>query len=226
MILNSFSDTAEDHALAESLTHKHGIKARYICADMRVGAACRQLIAEAGGCDVLVNNAGVQHGAPIDQFPSEKWDEILAINLTALFHTTAAALPLMRAAGWGRVVNISSAHGTTASVFKSAYVAAKHGVVGLTKTVALETAAKAITVNAICPGYTLTPLLEDQLPATMQKYEMSRQEVIENVILARQPSGAFITSEQLACTCQFLCSPVADQITGTTIHIDGGWTAQ
>jgi 3-hydroxybutyrate dehydrogenase len=132
----------------------------------------------------------------------------------------------MRAAGRGRVVNISSAHGTTASPFKSAYVAAKHGVVGLTKTVALETAAEAITVNAICPGYTLTPLLEDQLLATMQKYEMSRQEVIEKVILAQQPSGAFITSEQLAGTCRFLCSPAADQITGTTIHIDGGWTAQ
>ena len=193
---------------------------------MRFDAACSQLIAEAGRCDIPVNNAGIQHVAPIDQFPSKKWDEFLAINLTALFHTTAAALPLMRAAGWGRIVNIPSAHGTTARTFKSAYVAAKHGVVGMTKTVALETVAKAITVNAICPGYTLTPLLEDQLPATMQKYEMSRQEEIEKVILARQPSGAFITSEQLAGSCRFLCSPAADQITGTTIHIDGGWTAQ
>ena len=192
---------------------------------MRDGDACRQLIADVGRCDILVNNAGVQHVAPIDQFPAGKWDDIVAINLSSAFHTTAAALPIMRAAGWGRVVNIASAHGLTASPFKSAYVAAKHGIVGLTKTTALETAEEPITANAICPGYELTPLLEAQLPATMEKYGMSRDEVIEKVILERQPSRKFATVEQLAGTCCFLCSEAAEQITGTTISMDGGWTA-
>ena len=179
-----------------------------------------------GKLDILVNNAGVQFVAPVEAFPTEKWDQILAINLSSAFHTTAAALPGMRLRGWGRVVNIASAHGLTASPFKSAYVAAKHGVVGLTKTVALETAEEPITANAICPGYVLTPLLEAQLPATMEKYGMDRETVIKNIILDRQPSRSFATVEQLAGTCCFLCSNAADQITGTTISMDGGWTAQ
>ena len=225
VILNSFTDTAQDHALAQSIAAEFKVMARYVCADMRDGQACRQLLADIGRCDILVNNAGVQHVAPIDQFPIDQWDDIIAINLTSAFHTTAAALPMMRAAGWGRVVNIASAHGLTASPFKSAYVAAKHGVVGLTKTVALETAEESITANAICPGYVLTPLLEAQLPATMEKYDMDRDEVIKQVILERQPSRQFATVEQLAGTCCFLCSDAADQITGTTISMDGGWTA-
>ena len=225
VVLNSFTDTPQDHAMADAIATEFKVSARYVSADMRDGDACRQLIGDVGRCDILVNNAGVQHVAPIDQFPAGKWDDIVAINLSSAFHTTAAALPIMRAAGWGRVVNIASAHGLTASPFKSAYVAAKHGIVGLTKTTALETAEEPITANAICPGYVLTPLLEAQLPATMEKYGMSRDEVIEKVILERQPSRKFATVEQLAGTCCFLCSEAAEQITGTTISMDGGWTA-
>ncbi|MEO5619310.1 MAG: SDR family NAD(P)-dependent oxidoreductase, partial [Cypionkella sp.] len=157
LVLNSFTDRPEDHALAADLAKRHGVSARYIAADMSKAADCRGLIEKAGGCDILVNNAGVQFVAAVDEFPTEKWDQIIAINLTSAFHTTAVALPLMRAKGWGRVVNIASAHGLTASPFKSAYVAAKHGIVGLSKTVALETAGQGITCNAICPGYVLTP---------------------------------------------------------------------
>ena len=225
VVLNSFTDTPQDHAMADAIATEFKVSARYVSADMRDGDACRQLIGDVGRCDILVNNAGVQHVAPIDQFPAGKWNDIVAINLSSAFHTTAAALPMMRAAGWGRVVNIASAHGLTASPFKSAYVAAKHGIVGLTKTTALETAEEPITANAICPGYVLTPLLEAQLPATMDKYGMSRDEVIEKVILERQPSRKFATVEQLAGTCCFLCSEAAEQITGTTISMDGGWTA-
>ena len=199
--------------------------ARYIKADMSVGEECRGLIEAAGGCDILVNNAGIQHVAPIDEFPQDKWDAIIAINLSSAFHTTAAALPLMRAKCWGRVINIASAHGLTASPFKSAYVAAKHGVVGMTKAVALETAQEPITCNAVCPGYVLTPLVEAQIPATMAEYGMDRDTVIKEVMLARQPSKEFATVEQLGGTVVFLCSPAAAQITGTTLSVDGGWTA-
>ncbi|MDO5614159.1 MAG: 3-hydroxybutyrate dehydrogenase [Paracoccus sp. (in: a-proteobacteria)] len=225
VVLNSFTDRDEDHALAEKLAKEHGITARYIKADMSKGDECRALIEQAGACDILVNNAGIQHVAPVDEFPTEKWDAIIAINLTSAFHTTAAALPLMRAAGWGRVLNIASAHGLTASPYKSAYVAAKHGVVGLTKVTALETAEEPITANAICPGYVLTPLVEEQIPDTMKKYNMDRDEVVRNVMLARQPSKEFATVQQMGGTAVFLCSPAADQITGTTISVDGGWTA-
>ena len=225
VVLNSFTDRAEDHALAADLGKRHGVAARYIAADMSKGADCRALIEKAGGCDILVNNAGIQFVAPIEEFPTEKWDQIIAINLTSAFHTTAAALPGMRAKGWGRVVNIASAHGLTASPFKSAYIAAKHGVVGLSKTVALETAGQGITCNAICPGYVLTPIVEKQIPDQMKTHNMSREDVIAKVMLQRQPSGEFATVEQMGGTAVFLCSPSADQITGTTISVDGGWTA-
>ena len=225
VVLNSFTDTDEDHQLAESIAQESGVKARYIQADMSSGDACRALIEKAGTCDILVNNAGVQHVAPIEDFPVEKWDAIIAINLTSAFHTTAAALPLMRQAGWGRVVNIASAHGLTASPYKSAYIAAKHGIVGMTKTVALETAKEAITANAICPGYVLTPLVEKQIPATAKEYGISEAEAVEQVILSRQPSKEFATVEQIGGICRFLCSDEAAQITGTTISADGGWTA-
>ncbi len=225
VVLNSFTDRDEDHALAAQIAQETGVEARYIQADMSKGAACRALIEQAGTCDILVNNAGIQHVAPIDEFPTDKWDAIIAINLNSAFHTTAAALPMMRKAGWGRVVNIASAHGLTASPYKSAYVAAKHGIVGMTKTVALETAQEPITANAICPGYVLTPLVEAQIPDTMKEYGMSRDEVIKNVMLERQPSKAFATVEQLGGTAVFLCSEAAAQITGTTISVDGGWTA-
>jgi 3-hydroxybutyrate dehydrogenase len=225
VVLNSFSNSDADHALAAEIAREHGVSARYIQADMSDGDACRALIKAAGVCDILVNNAGIQHVAPIDEFPVDKWNAIIAINLSSAFHTTAAVLPGMRARGWGRVVNIASAHGLTASPYKSAYVAAKHGVVGMTKAVALETAEEPITVNAICPGYVLTPLVEAQIPDTMREYDMDRETVIREVMLARQPSRAFATTEQIGGTVAFLASDAAAQITGTTISVDGGWTA-
>ena len=225
VILNSYTDREEDHALAREIAGEFGVEARYIKADMSKPEECRALVEEAGACDILVNNAGIQHVAPIDEFPLDKWDAIIAINLNSAFHTTAAALPMMREAGWGRIVNIASAHGLTASPFKSAYVAAKHGIVGMTKVVALETAREPITANAICPGYVLTPLVEAQIPDTMEKYGMSRDEVIEKVMLERQPSKQFATVEEMGGTAVFLCSDAAAQITGTTISVDGGWTA-
>lgn len=229
VVLNSFTDRAEDHALAEEIAGRHGVRAVYIQADMADGSACRALVTRAaetlGRVDALVNNAGIQHVAPINDFPVETWNRIIAINLSSAFHTTAAALPLMRAQGWGRIVNIASAHGLTASPFKSAYVAAKHGVVGFTKVTALETAEEAITCNAICPGYVLTPLVEAQIPDTMKQYGMTREQVVRDVLLTRQPSKQFATVEQLGGCVAFLCSPAADQITGTTLSVDGGWTA-
>ncbi|SHK80436.1 3-hydroxybutyrate dehydrogenase [Roseovarius marisflavi] len=225
VVLNSFTDSDEDHALAAKIAKEHGVTARYIKADMSDAEQCRALIQQAGTCDILINNAGIQHVAPIDEFPTDKWNAIIAINMNSAFHTTAAALPKMRAAGWGRVINIASAHGLTASPYKSAYVAAKHGIVGMTKVVALETAQEPITANAICPGYVLTPLVEAQIPDTMKKYDMDRDEVIKKVMLERQPSKEFATVEQLGGTALFLCSDAAAQITGTTISVDGGWTA-
>lgn len=225
VVINSFTDTEDDHALAQSIGQEFGVTARYIRADMSKAGDCRALIEQAGRCDILVNNAGIQHVAPIESFPEEKWDAIIAINLSSAFHTTAVALPMMRAAGWGRIVNIASAHGLRASPFKSAYVAAKHAVVGLTKVTALETAGQGITCNAICPGYVLTPIVEKQIPDQMKTHNMSREDVIAKVMLSRQPSGQFATVEQIGGTTVFLCSPAADQITGTTLSVDGGWTA-
>jgi 3-hydroxybutyrate dehydrogenase len=225
IVLNSFTDRTEDHELARQTGADAGVGARYIAADMSKPAECRDLITKAGRCDILVNNAGIQHVAPIPEFPIEKWDQIIAINMSSAFHTTAMALPMMRSAGWGRVVNIASAHGLTASPYKAAYIAAKHGVIGLTKTTALETAQEPITANAICPGYVLTPIVEKQIPDTMKEYGMSREEVIEKVMLTRQPSRQFATAEQMGGTAVFLCSDAAEQITGTTISVDGGWTA-
>ncbi|MEM6825194.1 MAG: 3-hydroxybutyrate dehydrogenase [Pseudomonadota bacterium] len=225
VVLNSFTDNDDDHALAKDIANATGTNTRYIQADMSKGDACRALVEQAGACDILINNAGIQHVAGIDEFPTGTWDAIIAINMSSAFHTTAAALPMMRAAGWGRVINIASAHGLTASPYKSAYVTAKHGVVGMTKVVALETAQEPITANAVCPGYVLTPLVEAQIPDTMKEYNMSRDDVIKNVMLERQPSKEFATVEQMGGTCVFLCSDAAAQITGTTISVDGGWTA-
>jgi 3-hydroxybutyrate dehydrogenase len=225
VMLNSFTDRPEDHALAADLAARHGVKVTYIAADMSKGADCRALIEKAGGCDILVNNAGIQFVSPVEEFPVEKWDAILAINLSSAFHTTAAALPGMKAKGWGRIINVASAHGLTASPFKSAYVAAKHGVVGLTKSIALEVAGQGITCNAICPGYVLTPLVEAQIPEQMKVHNMDRETVLREVMLQRQPSRQFATVEQIGGTTVYLCSPAADQVTGTTISVDGGWTA-
>ncbi len=225
VVLNSFTDRDEDHALAAKIAEEAGSSARYIKADMSNADECRALVEQAGSCDILVNNAGIQYVAPIDEFPVDSWNAIIAINMSSVFHTTAVALPMMRKAGWGRVINIASAHGLTASPFKSAYVGAKHGVVGITKTVALETAEEPITCNAICPGYVMTPIVEKQIPDQMEVHGMDRETVIREVMLSRQPSRQFATVEQMAGTAAFLCSDAAAQITGTTISVDGGWTA-
>jgi 3-hydroxybutyrate dehydrogenase len=225
VVLNSYTDDDADHDLAKEIAAETGVNVRYIQADMSKSDQCRKLIEDAGVCDILVNNAGIQHVAPIPEFDAGRWDAIIAINMSSAFHTTAIALPMMRKAGWGRVVNIASAHGLTASPYKSAYVTAKHGVVGLTKVTALETAKEDITCNAICPGYVLTPIVEKQIPDTMKEYDMTREEVMENVLLKRQPSKEFATVEQVGETTTFLCSSAAAQITGTTISVDGGWTA-
>lgn len=225
VVLNSYTNNEEDHALAQSIADETGVSAKYIQADMSKPDECRKLIVEACVCDILVNNAGIQHVAGIEEFPTDKWNAIIAINLSSAFHTSAAAITGMRAAGWGRIINVASAHGLTASPYKSAYIAAKHGIVGLSKTVALETAEEPITCNAVCPGYVLTPLVEAQIPDTMKEYDMSREEVIKNVMLKRQPSKEFATVEQMGGTIAFLCSDAAAQITGTTISVDGGWTA-
>ncbi len=225
VVLNSFTDRDEDHTLAEKIAKETGSSARYIKADMSNADECRALVEQAGSCDILVNNAGIQYVAPIDEFPVDSWNAIIAINMSSVFHTTAVALPMMRKAGWGRVINIASAHGLTASPFKSAYVGAKHGVVGITKTVALETAEEPITCNAICPGYVMTPIVEKQIPDQMEVHGMDRETVIREVMLSRQPSRQFATVEQMAGTAAFLCSDAAAQITGTTISVDGGWTA-
>ncbi|SHI31955.1 3-hydroxybutyrate dehydrogenase [Wenxinia saemankumensis] len=225
VVLNSFTDRDEDHALAADMAAEFGTAVRYIRADLSKGKEARALVEQAGRCDILVNNAGIQHVAPVDQFPVEKWDAIIAINMSSAFHTIAVALPMMRQAGWGRIVNIASAHGLRASPYKSAYVTAKHGILGLTKTVGLETAKEPITCNAICPGYVLTPLVEAQIPDTAKEYDMGEDEVIEKVILAKQPSKDFVTVEQIGEAVLFLCSAAGDQITGTSLAMDGGWTA-
>jgi 3-hydroxybutyrate dehydrogenase len=229
VVLNSFTDSDEDHALARDIAGRHGTDAIFVRADMSKPDECRDLVNTAGetfgSVDILVNNAGIQHVAAIEDFPTEKWDAILAINLSSAFHTSAAAIPLMKKAGWGRIVNISSAHGLTASPYKSAYISAKHGMLGLTKTAALELAGSGITCNAICPGYVLTPLVEAQIPDQMKAHGLDRDTVVREVMLARQPSKQFATVEQIGGTVAFLCSGSADQITGTSISVDGGWTA-
>jgi len=230
VVLNSFSNSEADHAIAARLTKEHAVTAAYIKADMSRAEECRGLVEQAvsrfGGVDILVNNAGIQHVAPVETFPVEKWDAIIAINLTSAFHTIAVAVPHMRDAGWGRIINIASAHGLRASPNKAAYVAAKHGVVGLTKTVAIELAGKGVTCNAICPGFVLTPLVEKQIEDRMKAGGLDRETVIRDGILEKQPSKQFVTVEQVAQTAIFLTSDAADQITGTTLSMDGGWTAQ
>ncbi len=230
IVLNSYTSDEADHAIAARLEKTHGVSAVYVRADMSKGEDCRSLVEQAvarfGSVDILVNNAGIQHVAPVEEFPIEKWDAIIAINLTSAFHTTAAAIPHMKGSGWGRIVNIASAHGLRASPNKSAYVAAKHGVVGLTKTVALETAGTGVTCNAVCPGFVLTPLVETQIEDRAKELGLDRETTIRDVILAKQPSRQFATVEQIAAATVFLASDAAAQITGTTLSVDGGWTAQ
>ena len=202
---------------------------RYDGADMSKAEAIEAMltaaVAEFGAVDVLVNNAGIQHVAPVDEFPVPKWDAILAINLSAAFHTTRLALPAMKRKGWGRIVNIASAHALVASPYKAAYVAAKHGIAGLTKTVALEVAEQGITVNAVCPGYVLTPLVEKQIPDTARARGLTEEQVKRDVLLAAQPTKKFVTVAEVAALTLFLASEGAASITGAVLPIEGGWTA-
>ena len=230
VVLNGFGkpeDIAETQARIGS---EFGVRMRYSGADMSKATAIAEMIATTldafGRLDVLVNNAGIQHVAPLEQFPAEKWDAILAINLSSAFHTTRAALPAMRQQNFGRIINIASAHGLVASPFKAAYVAAKHGMIGLTKVTALEAAEANITCNAVCPGYVYTPLVEAQIPDTMRARGLTREQVMNDVLLAAQPTKQFVTPDQVAAFALFLCRDEAAAITGANLSADGGWTAQ
>jgi len=229
LVLNGFGDAVEIEKLRASLASRYGIRVTYDGADMskpeQIEAMMKKAAADFGGVDILVNNAGIQHVSPVEEFPTAKWDAIIAINMSSAFHTTKMAIPYMKAKGWGRIINIASAHAMVASPFKSAYVAAKHGVMGFTKTIALEVAEKGITCNAICPGYVLTPLVEKQIPDTAKARGITEEQVKRDVLLAAQPTKQFVTVEQVAGTAIFLCSDAAASITGTNIMVEGGWTA-
>lgn len=220
VVLNGFGDEAEIGKLCEELD------AKWINTDLTTVEGAEELMAGAGGVDILVNNAGMQHVAPVEEFPVDKWNKIIALNLSSAFHTARLAVPHMKAAGWGRIINTASAHSTTASPFKAAYVAAKHGIAGLTKTLALELARENITANCISPGYVWTPLVENQIPDTMASRGLTREEVINDVLLERQPTKKFAQPEDVAALALFLCRDVAQNITGANYEIDGGWTAQ
>ena len=226
IMLNGFGDV--DGALA--MVRRHDPKAVHDGADMsrpeQIEAMVRRCEAELGSCDILVNNAGIQHVAPIESFPVERWDAIIAINLSATFHAMRVALPGMQKRNWGRIINVASAHGLVASAQKSAYVAAKHGVVGLTKVAALENATTGVTVNAICPGWVLTPLVQKQVDARAAADGVDNEEAKRRLLAEKQPSLQFTTPEQLAALAVFLCSPGADNLRGAAIHVDGGWVAQ
>jgi 3-hydroxybutyrate dehydrogenase len=230
IVLNGFGDAKEIEAIRTGIECAHDVRAIYDGADMSKGEAVRGLVettvGKLGRVDILVNNAGIQFTAPVEEFPPQKWDAILAINLSAAFHGIAAAVPQMKKQGWGRIVNIASAHGLVGSTHKAAYVAAKHGLVGLTKVVGLETAGTGITANAVCPGWVLTPLVEKQIADIAAQSKISLEAAKANLLGQKQPSQTFVTPEQLGGTVAFLCSLAADQITGTAIAVDGAWTAQ
>ncbi len=230
LIINGLGDTQEIERLRERLSKQCGVTVLYDAADMtqpaQIEAMVRRGVEKFGAVDILVNNAGIQHVAPVEEFPLARWDAIIAINLSSNFHAIRAALPAMKKRAWGRVINVASAHALVASPFKSAYVAAKHGVAGLTKTVALEVAEHGITANAICPGYVLTPLVQKQIPDTAKARGISEEEVIKNVLLAAQPTRKFVTVEQVAALAVYLASDAAASITGAILPIEGGWTAQ
>jgi len=229
VVINGLGDAAAIEAERTGIEADFGVRCIYSPANMLSGTEIAGMVKLAvdsfGGCDILVNNAGIQHVAPIDEFPDEKWEAIIQINLVAAFHSIKAALPAMKARGWGRIVNIASAHALVASPYKSAYVAAKHGIAGLTKTVALEAATAGITVNAICPGYVWTPLVEKQIPDTMAARGLTKEQVINDVLLEAQPTKQFVTVDQVAALALFLAGDEAASITGAILPIDGGWTA-
>jgi 3-hydroxybutyrate dehydrogenase len=219
VVLNGFGDADTIGGLCDELGAIH------VAADLTSGAGAEALMAGAGPVDVLINNAGMQHVAPVEEFPPEKWEAIIALNLVAAFHTARLAVPHMKQAGWGRIINTASAHSLVASPFKSAYVAAKHGIAGLTKTLGLELATHGITVNCISPGYVWTELVERQIPDTMAARGLTREQVMNDVLLAAQPTKAFVQVEEVAALALFLCRPEAHNITGANYTIDGGWTA-
>ena len=230
VVLNGFGEAQAIEATRRSLADQYGVEVRYDGADLSSGEAVRALVdstvSHFGRVDIIVNNAGIQHTALIEDFPTERWDAVIALNLSAVFHGTAAALPYMKKQGWGRIINIASAHGLVGSANKSAYVAAKHGVVGLTKVTALETAGQGITANAICPGWVRTALVEQQITALAKKNGVDQDTAARDLLSEKQPSLQFTTPEQLGGTAVFLASDAAAQITGTTISVDGGWTAR
>ena len=229
VMLNGFGDTAAIEAQRQELASSHQVQVLYSPADMTRPDQIADMVslakADMGSVDIIVNNAGIQHVAPVDEFPIEKWDAILAINLSSAFHVIRASLPFMKQKRWGRIINLASVHGLVASPYKAAYVAAKHGLVGLTKTVALEVAEQGITCNAVCPGYVRTPLVEGQIDDTAKARGITREQVIHDVLLGAQPTKEFLTIEQLAGIAVFLCSDAAAGITGAALPVDGGWTA-
>jgi 3-hydroxybutyrate dehydrogenase len=229
IMLNGFGDAKEIEALRRSFETEYNLKALYDGADLskllEIETMMERALTLFGGVDILVNNAGIQYVAPVDEFPVDKWNAIIAINLSASFHTVRLALPAMKRKGWGRVINIASAHALVASPYKSAYVAAKHGIAGFTKTIALEVAEQGITVNAICPGYVWTPLVQKQIPDTAKARGITEEQVIKDVLLAAQPTKKFVQIDEVAAFASFLASDAAASITGTVLPIEGGWTA-
>jgi len=230
LMLNGFGDAAQIEALRAGLAKEFGVKVAFSGADISKPAQIREMVEtatkELGSVDILVNNAGIQHTSPVDEFPEDRWDAVIAINLTSNFHAIKAVLPQMKRRNWGRIVNIASTHGLIASVEKSAYVAAKHGVLGLTKTVALETAKTGITCNAICPGWVLTPLVQKQIDARAEREGIAVEQAKRDLLAEKQPSGEFATPEQIGALCVFLCSDTAGQIRGAAVPVDGAWLAQ
>ncbi|MGB3377211.1 MAG: 3-hydroxybutyrate dehydrogenase [Allopontixanthobacter sediminis] len=220
VVLNGFGDAAEIDGLCEELGAVH------VGADLTTAAGCEELMQGAGPVDILINNAGMQHVAPVEEFPVGKWDAIIALNLTAAFHTVRLAVPHMKESGWGRIINTASAHSKTASPFKSAYNAAKHGLDGFTKTIALELAQTGVTANCISPGYVWTPLIEGQIPDTMKARGLTRDQVINDVLLAKQPTKKFVQPDEVGALATFLCRPEMGNVTGANWSIDGGWTAE
>ncbi|MBK6786528.1 MAG: 3-hydroxybutyrate dehydrogenase [Betaproteobacteria bacterium] len=230
LMLNGFGDAAQIEALRAGLAKEFGVKVGYSGADIskpeQIRAMVEQATKELGSVDILVNNAGIQHTAPVDEFPENRWDAVISINLSSNFHAIKAVLPQMKSRNWGRIVNIASVHGLVASKEKSAYVAAKHGVIGLTKTVALETAQTGITCNAICPGWVLTPLVQKQIDDRATREGIAVEQAKSDLLAEKQPSGEFATPEQMGALCVFLCSDAAAQIRGAALPVDGAWLAQ